>query len=101
MIKWKPVRKMSLNRITLPDWSDPEGSPWGAAERMMKESFLPSLVICRQLADPRHSPGRFTRRHQWVIAGALETLRLVTGDYDKLQRELKGLRLEAMREKKW
>jgi hypothetical protein len=91
-MNWVPVKSLKPDRIHVyphPAAGDIPGFPWDAAESHMREGFLPPYDICQLL--PSFPLPAFTRRRQWVLSGAIATLKIVAADNSALMKSLRDM----------
>ena len=90
-MNWIKVRTLKAEGLyeepaTEGDWIH----PWDAAEAYMRRGNLPPYRLCQLLHTEQLQS--FTRRRQWVLAGAIETLKRMEGDTSTLRKSLKVLK---------
>lgn len=95
MFRWRPVKEMKAGMIRNGVKDEVGANAWDQATDYMKRGYLPPLLLVTRLASQK--PPVFTRRHRWVVAGALETLTHCVQEETALHRRLKQMRMEAQR----
>ena len=88
-MNWIKVRSLKADKILdamPPDWD----GAWDTAEKYMRAGYLPPYWLCRVL--PAEHLESFTRRRQWVLSAALETLNRMEDDTAGLRKTLKAMK---------
>lgn len=72
MSEWTSVKTLSPSKVRQAAWAAMGNDAWAAAERYMRDGFLPPYTIITHLTEQK--PAVFTRRHKWVLSGAMRTV---------------------------